>query len=41
MSDPIYIARQDTLENDILPAHWLSHYKLFGEESYTYQNKEI
>ena len=41
MSDPIYIARQDTLENDILPAHWLSHYKLFGEESYTFQNKEI
>lgn len=41
MSGQVFIARQDTLENDILPAHWLSHYKLFGEESYTYQNKEI
>lgn len=41
MSNPIFIARQDTLENDILPAQWLSHYKLFGEESYTFQDKEI
>ena len=41
MSNPIFIARQDTLENDILPAHWLSQYKLFGEESYTFQDKEI
>lgn len=41
MSGQVFIARQDTLENDILPAQWLSHYKLFGEESYTYQNKEI
>ena len=41
MSEPIFIARQDTLEQEILPAHWLSHYKLFGEESYTFQDKEI
>ena len=41
MSNPIFIARQDTLENDILPAHWLLQYKLFGEESYTFQDKEI
>ena len=41
MSNPIFIARQDTLENDILPAQWLSHYMLFGEESYTFQDKEI
>ena len=41
MSNPIFIARQDTLENEILPAQWLSHYKLFGEESYTFQDKEI
>ena len=41
MSNPIFIARQDTLEQEILPAHWLSHYKLFGEESYTFQDKEI
>ena len=41
MSNPIFIARQDTLENDILPAHWLSQYKLFGEESYTFQDKGI
>lgn len=41
MSNPIFIARQDTLENEILPAHWLSQYKLFGEESYTFQDKEI
>lgn len=41
MSNPIFIARQDTLENDILPAHWLAQYKLFGEESYTFQDKEI
>ena len=41
MNEPIFIARQDTLENDILPAHWLSQYKLFGEESYTFQDKEI
>ena len=41
MSEPIFIARQDTLEQEILPAHWLSQYKLFGEESYTFQDKEI
>ena len=41
MSEPIFIARQDTLEQEILPAHWLSQYKLFGEESYTFQNKGI
>lgn len=41
MNEPIFIARQDTLEQEILPAHWLSHYKLFGEESYTFQDKEI
>ena len=41
MSNPIFIARQDTLEQEILPAQWLSHYKLFGEESYTFQDKEI
>ena len=41
MSEPIFIARQDTLEQEILPAQWLSHYKLFGEESYTFQDKEI
>ena len=41
MNEPIFIARQDTLENDILPAQWLSQYKLFGEESYTFQDKEI
>ena len=41
MNEPIFIARQDTLENEILPAQWLSHYKLFGEESYTFQDKEI
>ena len=31
MSEPIFIARQDTLEQEILPAHWLTQYKLFGE----------
>ena len=41
MNEPIFIARQDTLEQEILPAHWLAHYKLFGEESYTFQDKEI
>lgn len=41
MNEPIFIARQDTLEQEILPAQWLSHYKLFGEESYTFQDKEI
>ena len=41
MSNPIFIARQDTLEQEILPAQWLSHYKLFGEESYTFQDKGI
>ena len=41
MSEAIFIARQDTLEQEILPAHWLSQYKLFGEESYTFQDKEI
>ena len=41
MSNPIFIARQDTLEQEILPAHWLSQYKFFGEESYTFQDKEI
>ena len=41
MSEPIFIARQDTLEQEILPAHWLAQYKLFGEESYTFQDKEI
>ena len=41
MSESIFIARQDTLEQEILPAHWLSQYKLFGEESYTFQDKEI
>lgn len=41
MNNPIFIARQDTLEQEILPAHWLSQYKLFGEESYTFQDKEI
>ena len=41
MSNPIFIARQDTLEQEILPAHWLAQYKLFGEESYTFQDKEI
>ena len=41
MNEPIFIARQDTLEQEILPAHWLSHYKLFGEEGYTFQDKEI
>ena len=41
MSNPIFIARQDTLEQEILPAHWLSQYKLFGEESYIFQDKEI
>ena len=41
MNEPIFIARQDTLEQEILPAHWLSQYKLFGEESYTFQDKEI
>ena len=41
MNEPIFIARQDTLEQEILPAHWLAQYKLFGEESYTFQNKEI
>ena len=32
MSNPIFTARQDTLEQEILPAHWLAQYKLFGEE---------
>ena len=41
MSEPIFIARQDTLEQEILPAHWLAQYKLFGEESYTFQDKGI
>lgn len=41
MSNPIFIARQDTLEQEILPAHWLAQYKLFGEESYTFQDKGI
>ena len=41
MSESIFIARQDTLEQEILPAQWLSQYKLFGEESYTFQDKEI
>ena len=41
MSNPIFIARQDTLEQEILPAHWLAQYKLFGEESYTFQAKGI
>ena len=41
MNEPIFIARQDTLEQEILPAHWLSQYKLFGEESYTFQDQEI
>ena len=41
MINPIFIERQDTLEQEILPAHWLSQYKLFGEESYTFQDKEI
>lgn len=41
MNEPIFIARQDTLEQEILPAHWLAQYKLFGEESYTFQDKEI
>lgn len=41
MNEPIFIARQGTLEQEILPAHWLSQYKLFGEESYTFQDKEI
>ena len=41
MNEPIFIARQDTLEQEILPAHWLSQYKLFGEESYTFQDKGI
>ena len=40
MNEPIFIARQDTLEQEILPAHWLAQYKLFGEESYTFQDKE-
>lgn len=30
MNEPIFIARQDTLEQEILPAHWLAQYKLFG-----------
>ena len=41
MNEAIFIARQDTLEQEILPAHWLAQYKLFGEESYTFQNKGI
>ena len=41
MNEPIFIARQDTLEQEILPVHWLAQYKLFGEESYTFQDKEI
>ena len=41
MNEPIFIARQDTLEQEILPAHWLAQYKLFGEGSYTFQDKEI
>ena len=41
MSEPIFIARQDTLEQEILPVHWLAQYKLFGEESYTFQDKGI
>ena len=41
MNEPIFIARQDTLEQEILPAHWLAQYKLFGEESYTFQDKGI
>ena len=41
MSEAIFIARQDTLEQEILPAHWLAQYKLFGEESYTFQDKGI
>ena len=41
MSEPIFIAQQDALEQEILPAHWLAQYKLFGEESYTFQDKEI
>ena len=31
MNEPIFIARQDTLEQEILPAHWLAQYKLFGQ----------
>lgn len=41
MNEAIFIARQDTLEQEILPAHWLAQYKLFGEESYTFQDKGI
>lgn len=39
MNEPIFIARQDTLEQEILPAHWLAQYKLFGRKATPFRTR--
>ena len=41
MSNPIYIARQDTLEEKIIPAQLLNDYKLHGEYSFVFHTPEL
>ena len=41
MSEPIFIARQDTLDEKIIPAQLLNDYKLHGEYSFVFHTPEL
>ncbi len=41
MAGEIFIARQDTLEKEILPAAWIAEYKMHGEESYVFNDPAV
>ena len=41
MSNPIFIARQDTLDEKIIPAQLLNDYKLHGEYSFVFHTPEL
>ena len=39
--DVIFIARQNTLENEIIPAQWVNDYKLHGENSFVFNTPDL
>ena len=41
MNEPIFIARQDTLDEKIIPAQLLNDYKLHGEYSFVFHTPEL
>ena len=39
--DVIVIARQTTLEKEIIPAQWVNDYKLHGEYSFVFNTPDL